>query len=101
MLHEFFVVAALQTPWVRGYMLGLAGLVGLVVVALTWLLVTLMRDEWQTYRRQRQLTDEALRYAEQRALQQRIRGLVDEERRRQQLTAALHTHRSSRSGEPR
>ena len=82
--------------------------IGMVVLAV-WLLSTgvliyLILDErraWASVReRQRQLTEDALKYYYQRQVQQRLRMVVDADRRRQELIAVLHTPRSSRSGEP-
>lgn len=82
--------------------------IGMVVLAVwlvsTGVLIYLLLEErraWAFVReRQRQLTEDAMRYYDQRQAQQRLRVVVDADRRRQELIAVLHTPRPSRSGEP-
>jgi uncharacterized membrane protein len=89
MITAFLEIAALQPPWLQGWMVVLAGL-GLVIFAgLAWLIVLLVQDELHARQRAREEAAAAIRYTAQRDLQLRLRTLVEDERRRQ-LAAAAH-----------
>jgi hypothetical protein len=82
----------------EGWLLVLSVLVSGVCLGFAVLIVQLSIEAWQAWqsdrRRKQQVTEDALRYVEQRQLQQRIRTLVDEEQRRR-LDSAARTGRPS------